>query len=251
MIPEFALRLICGLSTTWCLAPRREITSGYFRIQNLLCLGLGVLTTLTAGQSGIGTSSTILRIVGIIAAIAAFAGSVFWTLERRVGGTRLAGGLAILSTVAVASVAVSSAGAVNRPPALTIFDSLSSAWLIGSTTAAMLLGHWYLTATGMRLTPLIQYVRLAGLAIGMKGAVALAAALLPVTGSAAAPWTLLALRWAGIVGPLIMVGLTLTILKYRNTQSATGVLYAATILVFMGEMAAALLSERGAWGSAS
>jgi hypothetical protein len=33
------------------------------------------------------------------------------------------------------------------------------------------------------------------------------------------------------------------ILKYRNTQAATGVLFAALILVFMGEMAAALLER--------
>ncbi|MBT5017989.1 MAG: hypothetical protein HON04_04540, partial [Planctomicrobium sp.] len=54
-------------------------------------------------------------------------------------------------------------------------------------------------------------------------------------------WSLLTLRWAGLIGPFIMAILTIQILKYRNTQSATGLLYAATTLVFMGEMASNLI----------
>jgi hypothetical protein len=33
------------------------------------------------------------------------------------------------------------------------------------------------------------------------------------------------------------------ILKYRNTQSATGVLFAGVILTFIGELSAALLDK--------
>ncbi len=40
MIPQFAPSLVWGLSLTWCLMPRRQVTSGFFRIQNLLTLGL-------------------------------------------------------------------------------------------------------------------------------------------------------------------------------------------------------------------
>ena len=36
--------------------------------------------------------------------------------------------------------------------------------------------------------------------------------------------------------------MTLRILRYRNTQAATGVLFAAVILSFIGEMSAALLA---------
>ena len=45
--------------------------------------------------------------------------------------------------------------------------------------------------------------------------------------------TLWVLRWAGLIGPIVVSVLTIQILKYRNTQSATGVLYAATTLVFI------------------
>jgi len=39
----------------------------------------------------------------------------------------------------------------------------------------------------------------------------------------------------------------LRILKYRNTQSATGVLFAAVILAFIGETTAALLFREFHW----
>ena len=47
----------------------------------------------------------------------------------------------------------------------------------------------------------------------------------------------------GILIPLATAIVVAKILKYRNTQSATGVLFAALVLVFMGEMAAALLER--------
>ena len=37
MIAQFAIRLICGMSLVWWLAPRKQITDGFFRIQMLIC----------------------------------------------------------------------------------------------------------------------------------------------------------------------------------------------------------------------
>ena len=54
----------------------------------------------------------------------------------------------------------------------------------------------------------------------------------------------LAIRWlGGIVAPALMAAMVWRILKHKNTQSATGVLFAGLILVFMGEMTAALLER--------
>lgn len=53
MIAQITLRLVAGMSLTWCLMPRRDVTSGYFRIQMLAVLGLATLAALTvpAGES--------------------------------------------------------------------------------------------------------------------------------------------------------------------------------------------------------
>lgn len=245
MIPQFALSLVCGLSLTWCLMPRRQVTSGFFRIQNLLTLGLSVLVLLTIDQLpslSAGTSlvnPVWLRVGAIAAAVTSFVSSVLWTLERRAGGTWGAWLLCGLSLLLLVGTQSRGAGLV---PA--VVSALSSAWLIGGSTAAMLLGHWYLTARGMPLAPLIrlnwQYLA----AVVARAAVGIGLVMFASTSllSQHPVWWLL--RWgAGIVGPFVLAILVFRILRYRNTQSATGVLFAAVILVFMGEMAASLLQQ--------
>jgi hypothetical protein len=55
---------------------------------------------------------------------------------------------------------------------------------------------------------------------------------------------LLVLRWlAGLAGPLVVVGMVWKILGYRNTQSATGVLYVGVMLTLTGELTATLLAH--------
>jgi hypothetical protein len=52
----------------------------------------------------------------------------------------------------------------------------------------------------------------------------------------------LALRWlAGIAGPLAVWSMVRRILVYKNTQSATGVLFVGVILTFIGELTADVL----------
>ena len=56
--------------------------------------------------------------------------------------------------------------------------------------------------------------------------------------------TMLALRTlAGILSPLILSLMTWQILKYKNTQAATGVLFVGVILTFIGELVAAILQQ--------
>lgn len=235
MIPVFALRLICGLAIAWCTSPRELITSGFFRIQMLVTLGLSVLTVLTAGQIEDSTSS-LLWYGGLGLAVLSFLGSVMWTLERRAAGFRYAVGIMI----AAAALIVTQIWMRNSDLWFQLADGLSSAWMIGSVTATMLLGHWYLTATGMKLLPL-QRMNLWFMAAVVLRAVVIAIAL--ATSRLTGGMTLWVLRWAGLIGPIVVSVLTIQILKYRNTQSATGVLYAATTLVFMGEAAGVLLQS--------
>lgn len=256
MIPQFALRLIVGLSALWCVLPRPLITSGFFRIQMLVTLGLGVLGCLTAGhwpgaEDGAASQLWMLRGGFIGIAVVSFLGSVLWTLERRRGGTRLA----VLTAVGAAlllgwqSTSLTSSAA---PAALQALGSLGSGWLVGSVTGAMLLGHWYLTATGMALAPLESAVRWAQLAAVVRcglvaaGITLASSELRTALTSTHLVWTILRVA-AGLVGPLVLTFMTPGTLKYRNTQSATGVLFAATILAFIGEAAALLLTRDLKW----
>ena len=107
----------------------------------------------------------------------------------------------------------------------------------------MLLGHWYLTAPTMSIDPLKTLCWYFAAAVVLRFAVSLIGWTLAGQDlQSGVHWTWFALRWlAGILGPMAISIMALRILRYRNTQAATGVLFAGVILSFIGEMSAALL----------
>ena len=285
MIAQFALRLICGMSLMWALMPRRQVTSGFFRIQMLVVLGLGTLCALSMAmdaQSAIRDASSIASTSALPSPFAAalpggliaglgFVGSILWTLERRTSGGVVGFGILLSSggqliepfatgrhdgfiifwgdlIVRNGAPAVSSA----CPAFLAIVSEFTNAGVLGSVVVGMLLGHWYLTAPTMSIEPLKRVNLHLGIAGVSRLLVSSAVLWMFVGGTedadgrliglSAAPSTWLGLRWlAGIFGPIVVSLMAWRILKYRNTQAATGVLFVGVILAFIGDMTAALL----------
>ncbi|MGD9856957.1 MAG: hypothetical protein AB7U20_18565 [Planctomycetaceae bacterium] len=231
--------------------PRRQVTCGFFRIQHFVVLGLSVLAAITLTGTEGPTAAAILWPIGItrgldiaIAAIA-YAGSIVWTLDRRNLGRLSIFAILALSSAAVIGTQTLIVQVVGiSAKCLVVSSEVSSAWLLGTALTGMLLGHWYLTATSMPLGLLVRLNQFFLSAAMLRACVAgagLVTCPVAITDTTHLVW--LALRWlSGIAGPLVMAVLIGRILKYRNTQSATGVFFAGVILVFMGEMAATLLS---------
>jgi len=238
MIAQFATQIVFGMSLMWVLLPRGQVSSGFFRIQLLIVLGLGVLSALTAG-SGIETTGAALL------AVVAFVGSVCWTLERRRSGT--ACGLLIAAGSLLMLLADSPAAASSSPlgRGLAPLSNLVGAGLVGGSLTTMLLGHWYLTSPSMSLAPLWRLLGILALIAGCRVLLSIAGLWLAWDQLASANRTMLMLlRWlAGVAGPPVVVLLSWRILKYRNTQSATGVLYAGVVLALIGELTASMLSR--------
>jgi hypothetical protein len=135
--------------------------------------------------------------------------------------------------------------------ALELADRFTGGLLLGAVLTAMLLGHWYLNTPTMKLDPLKRLIGLLAVAVGLRmavglpGAWLLAAGQLPVAHGQQAWLIFLALRWlSGLVGVLALAWLTWQTLKIPNTQSATGILYAAVVLAFIGELTAQLLAAQ-------
>lgn len=253
MIGTFALQLLTGMAFMWLIMPRRQVTSGFFRIQMLVTLGLSVLLALVYGQLTGSShqqsqllSESIARGLFVASAVVSFVGSTCWRLERRRGGDIAVFLLALLSTVTLVLARLPDAAMPTSAEWLLVASDLTAAALLGSAMTGMLLGHWYLTAPTMSILPLGRLNQFFGVAAILRGLVT--AFTLPIFGSkemAQLPISWLALRWgAGIVVPVILSLMVWRILKYRNTQSATGVLFVGVILTFVGEMTAMLL-ERG------
>jgi hypothetical protein len=252
MLAQFALRLVCGISLMWVLMPRDRITSGFFRIQMLLALALSALAALALGRFNAAATSAgpllpvnMGRILCGVLAGTAFLASVAWTLERRKLGTFCVYAVAGLSTAVLLCSSVSAGQIGTTLGALTLVSELATSLLIGGATAGMLLGHWYLTAPTMSIAPLDRVNVCFGSAALLRLVVSLAGLVFvwpTLAGGTPVLW--LVLRWtAGIAGPLVLAVMVWRILKYRNTQAATGVLFVGVIVTFIGELSATLVSR--------
>ena len=248
MIAQFALRLVGGISLMWSLMPRSKVTAGFFRIQMLVVLGFSVLGCVTWESPEPPHSNAITgwlvangQWLNALLGAAAFLGSVFWTLVWRKTGDAFCIGIACVSNVLLIAVSVEQFSG----SATAVFAELSTSATLGAVMTGMLLGHWYLTAPTMSIAPLSrlnQFVLVAAICRLAASAVVFATngdLLVSQT-----HWMWLSLRWiAGIMGPIAVAFMVIRILKYRNTQSATGVLFVGVILSFIGEMSAALLAQ--------
>lgn len=259
MITQFALRLICGMSVVWCVMPRQRVTSGFFRIQMLVTLGLSVLAAIAANQipDAVEAKSISPTIVGwITAGLAAlsFLGSVLWTLERRSGAAVVAFLIATISAVTIV-LANSSVGELQSVEGtLYWLSELATAFVSGAAVSGMLLGHWYLTAPTMSTDPLNKVNVWLGIATLIRIAFAMTSLVFVrsnlqemLDGVDGRIWTTthtiwLSMQWiGGMLGPLAICVAVVKILKFKNTQAATGVLFVGVILAFLGEMTGALL----------
>ncbi len=250
MITQFALRLMFGMSLMWLLMPRRDVTAGFFKIQMRVVLGLGVLAVLTATSAFAGAavgqqifSPRVLQVLCGVAAFLAYLGSVFWLYEWRRAGTIVMLPIAALSGTALIAAFGYPESCDTARLWLQPLSEFASAAMLGSMVVGMLLGHWYLTSPTMTTNPLHvlnNSVLAATLLRLIVSAIGLTLAWPAVSTNTQITW--LALRWlAGILGPFLVWFLVWRILKYKNTQSATGVLFSGVILVFIGEMTASLL----------
>jgi hypothetical protein len=245
---QFVFRLSLGMAAAMALTPPRWVTAGFYRVHLWVAMGLNTFAVLIAWSRPTDWPPRRTAIV-LAAAIAALAyiGAVVWLYEKRRVGLALlwlTAGLSFAAAWRTAAIALSQAAAI-----LSTVDLLTSGLLLGSTITAMFLGHWYLNHPGMELAPLRRLVVTMAAAVLLRGAAALVGLGLEASAEKALAWWLMvSLRWgAGLVLPLVLAWLTWQTLKIPNTQSATGILYAAVILTFIGELTSQLLSADAAY----
>ena len=252
-ILHFLIRIAMGICFSIGLTSPRQVTSGFFRIHLWVVMGIAVLAALVAWSLGSDSPTTIPRSISgfsVLLAVTSYLAASCWIYEAHRTG-RL---LTVLATVLATLLVVGTAGGPNHlgfhlslADWPRILGSLSAGLLVGSTTTAMLLGHWYLNAPGMKLQPLRRLLLLVMLAIVLRAMVCgggLVEVLLTDTAQPARWWIFISFRWlAGIAGTLLLTVMAWMTLRIPNTQSATGILYAATVLAMLGELASQLLSD--------
>jgi hypothetical protein len=252
LLVEFLFRLTFGVAVAMGLTSPRLVTSGFYRVHLWLLLGLQTLAAL-ALYSGVPgkTHEALVRHwqfgAALAAAAVAYIGSVIWMYERAIAG-KIA--ICLLAGFALAGCTLPLAMNNTASVAWQLADRVSGGLVLGLVTAAMLLGHWYLNTPTMKLEPLKRLILLLAAALLVRTLVCGGGTWLEMThhvarqGSALTTWLVfVGLRWlAGIVGVAVLAWLTWQTLEIPNTQSATGILYAAVVLALIGELTSQLLS---------
>lgn len=242
----FLLRLSFGLATAMATVSHRQVSSGYFRNHLYVVLGLAGLASLLC----MGRLPDVLPYAAATAVVS-YIGAVAWLYESsRVGKGALAAAAA-LAAVALVQVGNWPVDGSESLPALArrlrTIQPFTSSLLTGLVTSAMLLGHWYLNAPGMKLQPLRRLIGLSYGALALQTAVCGAGLICEfqtptgVSGEAA----LIIVRWSfGLIGVAVLLWMAWQTLKIPNTQSATGILYVAVIGCFTGEIMSQVLSAK-------
>ena len=173
-----------------------------------------------------------------------------------VRGLRWAAALALALLGSAGALVVSLSGGTllhgALPLAMASFSALATGAVAGSIGLAMVLGHWYLTVPNLQVKHLqrLNRVTVACLAASLLAligsclvfATPLREAELPLLG----PWGLfyLGTRIAvGLLLPMLFAWMVAGSLAYKNTRSATGILYASTVLVLIGTAVSVSLTD--------
>ena len=201
---------------------------------------------LGSGVHGIGLAALICSTGSLL---------VYWaTIGRVLAWLRpvwlwLAGLSGVAAVTVQAIAAASDAGSLVVTGA-TAASFLTSMALLGGTSTAMILGHWYLVLPSMEVSLLQSIVKFhigaTALRILVVGGVvwwAITAADLPGPGFARYILSLDGVFfWQrilfGLLGPVVLAYMTWETAKIRSTQSATGILYVDFFTVIVGEVLA-------------
>jgi hypothetical protein len=245
LLLDFLCRFGWGMATGLVLTPAAIVPAGFFRVNLLVVLGLATAAALLARG---GAAAGGVWPLAAAAALVAWIGSVAWLGERRQAGLWLCGVTALLLAAAAALVGAAPAGTSATAALPGSAAALLSGLVSGLAVHAMLLGHWYLNAPGMRVDALRRMIDLALAAWGLQLAwsgTALALGGWPVAAGTTTT-ALFALRWlAGLLGLPILLVMARKTLDIPNTQSATGILYVACLAAILGELTAQLLQASG------
>jgi hypothetical protein len=238
---QFCLQLSFGVLLALAFVPKAPVGTLFYRVMGTTALvpvlvAIGV--PISTGERGWSDPSVVAALLAVIS-YPIYSGPV------RGKSWGLALGLGILGTAAgVGLLVAGSAGDVGLFGVLLASASaLATGAVAGSVGLAMVLGHWYLTVPKLEVRHLtrLNRVSMASMLTSLLliGALcwvfseSLSEGYRPLFGDTGLFY--LGTRLVvGLLCPLGFAMMTSSSLKFRNTRSATGILYASTVLVLIG-----------------
>jgi hypothetical protein len=237
---QFSLELAFGVFVALLFVHRAPLGVFFFRLMGtaaLLPVIASVALPITAGEGSARLDASTLGAGLAILAYPLYAGSV--KVRRRLEALSAA---TLGTGVALIAVVRSAQGVASELDwAIASLSALATGCVAGSVGLAMVLGHWYLTIPDLEIGHLVRLNRITlACMAACLGAVALSY-LVFFAGSTSADglgtWGAFCLGTrvtVGLLMPMLFGWMAAQSLRYRNTRSATGILYASTVLVLIG-----------------
>jgi hypothetical protein len=258
-MPEAFLILLAGGVLLAAAVPNpRHVSVHWLRLAGILSLafaGLAVFFSLRREPSAEATvlyrriqagmlGATILSILAQLA----FVQTLFLRTQRIAAG--LAFVLAVMVGAGLIHELVPRGSSIPKPQAVAL-QTLACAGVGAMTGLAlmdMLLGHAYLTAAKMTMAPFRRLNLALAAVLAMRVVTGTAAILLQSRYATELFWPrfglLVGTRWlVGLLVPAVFVYMAHDCIRRRSTQSATGILYVAGVLIFIGELVALYLTR--------
>lgn len=253
-MPEtFLILLAGGVMFAAAVSDPRAVTLLWLRLAGIISLTLMALASFFFARR---ESRTIVALIPLmLATLAVFAQLAFvqvaWRRTQRVlaaigyVGAGVSGAAMLITLLDPRSFA-------NSHALLAAGCALASA-VAGLALMDMLLGHAYLNAAPMTMRPFLRLNRALAIALIARAGLSIASAVLiqwvrPIPMFWAVYGLYLGTRWAvGLLVPGIFVWMAHDCIRRRATQSATGILYVAGVLLFIGEMIGLWLMSQTGW----
>lgn len=258
-MPEtFLILLAGGVMLAVAISDPKQVTLQWLRLGGIIALSMAGLSLFfyfrSYSQSTL--SPTLLRVqVGLLIATVvavlaqlAFA-QVAWRSTQRIAAASAFVFSVLAGCNLLHEMMVVQGTAVDFPPkmlsmALQTLSCAGVSAMCGVALMDMLLGHAYLTASKMTIHPFRRLNLTLATLLTLRGVTAIGLTLAlhawrPVEMLWVVHGLLMITRWlVGLLVPAVFIYMAHDCIKRRSTQSATGILYVAGLLIFLGEIVA-------------
>jgi hypothetical protein len=257
-MPEtFLILLAGGIILAAAISSPAQVTLNWLRLCGILALVMAALAlffyfTRDAHPAPLSPRMRNIQVGLLMATVALILGQlafvqVAWRRTQRVIAAA-AFVIAVLAATNLLHEMMSPLGTATKYPpklwAMTI-QSLAAAGIGAASGLAlmdMLLGHAYLTASKMTIAPFRRLNLWVAAMLIIRALLATAATIAMPREVWMRDGLFILTRWlVGLLVPAVFIYMAHDCIKRRSTQSATGILYVAGVLIFVGEIVALYL----------
>ncbi|MEK6644127.1 MAG: hypothetical protein AABZ08_09475 [Planctomycetota bacterium] len=264
MLPTFLAQFAAGCYLAVAGSAIQQSGWKYLRLMAVVCLCLTLIALVTMLRDPVAGQDAQREVVKYGLSLGLLFGGV-WLFANAGQGEAvrntqrlwplLAGLCCLVAAVALVLrpdtlIRYPGADRITAPLISSAVTTILGAGMLGTVTAAMLLGHRYLTDTDMPIAPLRRLAKIYLIVVGLRF-VWLGFASIPVFSAGFHPrgdytwfWLMVCIRGGvGVFGTGVFAWMVWDCVKRRATQSATALFYLSMIFVFLGELAGQYLTR--------